>query len=84
MYTSIHEYCDQLITNYNEIDPHRKKLLEKIADYIQQRLNKVQAVSLVYVCTHNSRRSHFGQIWAKVAAEYYNIKNVHTYSGGTA
>jgi protein-tyrosine phosphatase/arsenate reductase len=37
----------------------------------------------MYVCTHNSRRSHFGQIWATVAAEYYGIKNVVTFSGGT-
>lgn len=37
----------------------------------------------MYVCTHNSRRSHFGQIWASVAANYYQIKDVHTYSGGT-
>ena len=36
-----------------------------------------------YICTHNSRRSHLGQVWAAVAASYYNIKNVHTFSGGT-
>src|SRR6185312_3637888 len=30
-----------------------------------------------------SRRSHFGQIWAKVASEYYQTKNVNTFSGGT-
>ncbi|MDG0974071.1 MAG: protein-tyrosine-phosphatase [Crocinitomicaceae bacterium] len=35
------------------------------------------------MCTHNSRRSHFGQIWAAVAADYYGIENVITYSGGT-
>lgn len=38
---------------------------------------------MVYVCTHNSRRSHFGQIWAHVAADYFGIENVHTFSGGT-
>ena len=37
----------------------------------------------MYVCTHNSRRSHFGQIWGAVAAAYYSIENVITYSGGT-
>ena len=40
-------------------------------------------VNLVYICTHNSRRSHFGQIWAQVAAYYYKIKNVNAFSGGT-
>jgi protein-tyrosine phosphatase/arsenate reductase len=37
----------------------------------------------MYVCTHNSRRSHFGQIWAAVAASYFGIENVQTFSGGT-
>jgi arsenate reductase (thioredoxin) len=40
-------------------------------------------VQLVYVCTHNSRRSHFGQVWAKVASVYFGIEKVNTYSGGT-
>jgi protein-tyrosine phosphatase/arsenate reductase len=83
MYKDIQAYCEKLITNFNEIDPQRKKLLEKISEYIQIRLNKTQTVSLVYICSHNSRRSHFGQIWAKVAAEYYQIKHVETFSGGT-
>ena len=37
----------------------------------------------MYICTHNSRRSHFGQIWAAVAASYYGISHVRTFSGGT-
>lgn len=37
----------------------------------------------MYVCTHNSRRSHFGQVWAAVAADYYHISDIETYSGGT-
>lgn len=36
-----------------------------------------------YICTHNPRRSHFGQIWAATAAAYYQIPNVKTFSGGT-
>ena len=31
----------------------------------------------------NSRRSHLSQIWAQVAAEYFGISNVETFSGGT-
>jgi protein-tyrosine-phosphatase len=42
-----------------------------------------EKAKLIYICTHNSRRSHFGQIWAATAAEYYGISNVESYSGGT-
>lgn len=40
-------------------------------------------VNLIYICTHNSRRSHFGQIWAQVAAAYFEMNDVHSFSGGT-
>ena len=39
---------------------------------------------LNFICTHNSRRSHFGQVWAQVGAHHFGIDSlVQTYSGGT-
>ncbi|MGB3007914.1 MAG: protein-tyrosine-phosphatase, partial [Chitinophagaceae bacterium] len=51
--------------------------------YIKSKSENAKEISLVYVCTHNSRRSHLGQVWAAVAAVYYGIENVRTFSGGT-
>jgi arsenate reductase len=61
----------------------RKEELKKISNYIQGRVTKHQQVSLTFICTHNSRRSHFAQIWAQTAAAYYGITNIYCYSGGT-
>jgi arsenate reductase len=83
MFPRIQSHCDQLVQEFQSISEDRKMLLEKISNYIQVKKESKQAVHLMYVCTHNSRRSHFGQIWASVAAHYYQIKDVHTYSGGT-
>jgi arsenate reductase len=83
MYQSIKERCEALANNFKEIPAARKELLEIIADYITNKQNTNEAINLVYVCTHNSRRSHLGQVWAAVAAAYYNVSNVHTFSGGT-
>lgn len=83
MIPSIKEYCDALINDFEFIKAERKLLLKQIADFIQNKKNKDEPIYLVYVCTHNSRRSHFGQVWAQVAACYYNVKNVKTFSGGT-
>lgn len=83
MIHSIKTYCDELIKEFDFIAAERKILLEKISSYIQLKIQEHKPIQLVYVCTHNSRRSHFGQIWAQVAANYYNIKNVQTFSGGT-
>ena len=83
MNSKIKEKCIDLTQNFDAIPTERKVLLNKISNYIQQKKDTNQPIQLMYVCTHNSRRSHFGQIWAAVAAEYYGIKNVVTFSGGT-
>lgn len=83
MFQKLKDHCDQLVLKFDTLSEERKVLLSKISKYIQLKQEEHQPVNLVYVCTHNSRRSHFGQIWASVAASYYEIKNVHAYSGGT-
>lgn len=83
MFQTIQERCEALINNFKEIPAERKELLEKIAAYISGKITSNEAINLVYVCTHNSRRSHLGQVWAAVAAAYNKIDNVHTFSGGT-
>ena len=81
--SSINQYLVNAIKDFDGISPQRKELLGKIALYVAGKVKARQSAELIYICTHNSRRSHFGQIWGKVAAEYYGIENVHTYSGGT-
>jgi len=83
MFPQIQSHCDRLVQEFQSISEDRKMLLEKISNYIQVKKDSKQAIHLMFVCTHNSRRSHFGQIWASVAAHYYQITDVHTYSGGT-
>jgi arsenate reductase len=61
----------------------RKKTLQPLVDFIQQKHTNQQEIRLNFICTHNSRRSHFSQAWAQAMAHYFNIKNVFCYSGGT-
>lgn len=83
MYPSLKNYCDNLITQFSSISDERKKLLEQIAGYVKKQVQAGDTAQLMYICTHNSRRSHFGQVWAQAAANYYGIKNIYSYSGGT-
>lgn len=83
MYTAITQFCKSLTAEFGSISKERKTLLEKVSDYIVTKRKVGKPVNLIYICTHNSRRSHFGQIWAKVASEYYGVKDVNTFSGGT-
>jgi arsenate reductase (thioredoxin) len=83
MFETIKKLSDELVLNFDSITHERKLILQKLSSYIQQRIDNEEAISLVYICTHNSRRSHFGQISAALAAKYFAIYNVKTYSGGT-
>jgi hypothetical protein len=73
----------QLKDSFELIPNERKELLNQFAQYISSKLREKKELNLIFICTHNSRRSHISQIWAQTAAAYYNIPNVKCYSGGT-
>jgi arsenate reductase (thioredoxin) len=83
MYQKIRQFTQSLQNDFDLIPAERKELLQKITHYIQERYDKNLPINLVYICTHNSRRSHFGQVAAALAGSFYNIENVNTFSGGT-
>ncbi len=74
---------NELKQTFDKITPERKKLLLKFSRYIQDKISMDKEINLVFICTHNSRRSFMSQIWCQAAAEYYSIPNVKCYSGGT-
>ncbi|BDC97905.1 protein-tyrosine-phosphatase [Persicobacter psychrovividus] len=63
------------------IDENRKADLQVLIDYIQSKVDQQKTAQLNFICTHNSRRSHLTQLWAKVAADYHQVP-ADTYSGG--
>lgn len=63
------------------ISDDRQAVLQVLIDYVQQKVNQQQDINLNYICTHNSRRSQFSQIWGKVAASFYGI-DINSFSGG--
>lgn len=60
----------------------RKPVLHQLVDYIQRKVSSKESILLNFICTHNSRRSQFSQVWAQVAAYVYGCE-VGCYSGGT-
>ena len=72
----------QLTRDFNQISAERKKILKQLTDFIQSKVNAGKKIYLNFICTHNSRRSHFSQLWAQGAAHYYRIPGVECYSGG--
>lgn len=63
------------------ISDERKHILKPLIAYVQAKLDEGEDVHLNFICTHNSRRSQFSQIWAKTAAAYFGV-SIQSYSGG--
>src|SRR5690606_3074617 len=82
MYKSLADTIKGIIDVQN-VSEERKTILQPLVDFVRQKANRGVEINLNFICTHNSRRSHLAQVWAQVASAYFNIPNVHCYSGGT-
>lgn len=81
LYPSLAGFAEALLTEVDQIPAERQDLLKRLAEHVRGRADGTAALN--FICTHNSRRSHLAQIWSAVAAEYFGLDQVQTYSGGT-
>ncbi|HEX6224943.1 MAG TPA: protein-tyrosine-phosphatase [Chryseolinea sp.] len=83
LHNNLDKTVRSLANNFSTISPERKEILKQVTDFVREKAKKHEKIELIFICTHNSRRSHISQIWAQAAAAYYGIENVASYSGGT-
>ncbi len=67
----------------SEIPEGRLRKLDALVNFIRAKLQKKEKVALCFICTHNSRRSQFAQVWATALSYYFGIPNISCHSGGT-
>lgn len=77
------KYMDELAKGFDSITEDRKNSLKEIGEFILWKKQQHQRADLTFICTSNSRRSHFAQIWMHTAAMYYGLDSISTFSGGT-
>lgn len=82
-FETMDKYWQKVETNLTTVPVDRQDELKSLANYIAKSIKQDGNVDLMFICTHNSRRSHFGQIWAAAAAHHLGIQGVRTYSAGT-
>lgn len=73
-----------LVLRFDQIPVSRKLILARLSQYVKLKVMEEKDVKLTFICTHNSRRSHFAQIMAQLGAHYCNLPGVACYSGGTS
>lgn len=81
LYPALQQMIQEL--KHESISEERKKVLQPLIHYIQNKVDLRKEVYLNFICTHNSRRSHLSQIWAQAMARHFKISKVFCYSGGT-
>ena len=79
MYPALKKHIYAL--DFSLISDARKQDIEAIRRYAQQVLDRGELLQLNFICTHNSRRSQFAQVWGQTAAYYFGIRAI-CYSGG--
>ena len=79
----IEKFCKELESDTEIIPYERKEKLSKLSNYISNEIKEGQTPKIVVICTHNSRRSHIGQIWLAAGADYFQLPEIQTFSGGT-
>ena len=78
-----HFVAERVLPALDTVSKDRERELAKLADFVRLKATRQEPAQLLYICTHNSRRSHMAQLWGAVAAHHYGLSNVETFSGGT-
>ncbi len=83
MNTKLTQFSEEIILQFDQIPADRKLVLDRLTTYIHGNQNSGKESLLMFICTHNSRRSHFGQILCALAADFYQVTGIQTFSAGT-
>ena len=74
---------EERMGEFHLIDADRRAALDPVSDFVVRRVSSQEPSPLIFICTHNSRRSHMAQLWALVAARHFSVPGIEALSGGT-
>ncbi|MBT8470637.1 MAG: protein-tyrosine-phosphatase [Deltaproteobacteria bacterium] len=83
MHPELKQYINSAVLQVDEIPDERKRALREVSAFVATKRRAGQVAELTFICTHNSRRSQMGQLWAAAAAAHFCVGGVRTHSGGT-
>ena len=75
---NLNKYINKL--ENHKLEDHQKKRIKIIVERLYNKINSISLI--VFICTHNSRRSQFCETWSKVLANRYGL-NISFSSAGT-
>ena len=82
LFPRVEDFVKDRLAETTVIPEERQKELLKMSRYIVSCQSAGKTARLLFVCTHNSRRSQLAQVWAKIGATRFGLKGLESYSGG--
>jgi protein-tyrosine-phosphatase len=67
----------------SKIGRDRKLSLDQLVDAIKQQRKEKGEAKVIYICTHNSRRSQMAELLSTAIGVYLSVEGYSSYSGGT-
>ncbi|TXC77110.1 arsenate reductase/protein-tyrosine-phosphatase family protein [Luteibaculum oceani] len=84
MNSTLKKSLDLVLAEIGKLPEQRRELLSDLAKRIADKTNTENKLGLVFVCTQNSRRSFFSEVWAQLAIEHFKLgKLLQAFSAGS-
>ena len=81
--SKLQQYVERSLDADEKLTTERQVELIELSKALARQIKTSKKASLLFVCTHNSRRSQMCQLWTLAASYYYNIDGIDAHSGGT-
>ncbi|MEM6911488.1 MAG: protein-tyrosine-phosphatase [Verrucomicrobiota bacterium] len=79
LFPPLQSYAEARLAEADGMDSQRMERLGQLAAWTAS----TSPSRLLFICTHNSRRSHLSQLWAQTAAAFHDLAGIQAFSGGT-
>lgn len=84
LFSPLKQYLDIRQKQTDQIPQERKAILIGLADAILASFESKQKANLIFICTHNSRRSQIAQAFGAAIPHYFDFPGIKSFSGGTS
>jgi hypothetical protein len=83
MHAKTRLHADLLTTQFDLIEEAHRKPAEELVAWIVKNYQPGKPISVVVICSRNTRRSMLGATTGNLAAAYYGLMDLRFFSGGT-
>ncbi len=81
--TKVEHLVDRLLAETTRISEERRSLLDDIASKMAMEYIENGSLDVLFICTHNSRRSQLAELWLAIGAKHFGLPGLRVWSGGT-